>query len=233
MIRCLIVDDEALARQVIQNHLEKMPGFQLVAECDNSASASAVLKHSEIDLIFLDIQMPGMSGLQLLRSLSNPPLVILTTAYSEYAVESYEFSVMDYLLKPISFERFHRSIVRVKNGRLFTRSAVEKNNGQTDHIFIKSASKYFKVGFSEIIYIEAMKDYLRIHTSDYNLITLQTMNEMEKLLPARQFLRVHKSFIIGVTYIKTVYGSSVEMEKATIPIGISYKNTVMNFIAGK
>jgi DNA-binding LytR/AlgR family response regulator len=233
MIRCIIVDDEMLAQQVIQNHLQKIAGFDIVAVCNNTTEASVALKNFEVDLIFLDIQLPGITGLHFLGTLSNPPLVILTTAYAEYALESYEFSVIDYLLKPISFERFHKAIAKITEGRLYTQTFVEKNNVLSNHIFIKSGNKFFKVNFSEIIYIESMKDYLKIHTADYKLVTLQTMSEMERLLPAKEFLRVHKSFIVAVAHIKTVYGSSIEMDKATIPIGLSYKNSVMNFIVRK
>lgn len=232
MIRCMVIDDEALARQVIQNHLLKIPGFRVVSVCSNCTEASAALEQMEIDLIFLDIQLPGISGLHFLRSLANPPLVILTTAYAEYAAESYEFSVIDYLLKPISFDRFKKAIAKITEGRLYSLPLVEKETKQTDHIFIKSGKKFFRVNFSEIIYIEAMKDYLKIHTSEYRLVTLQTMGDMEALLPARQFLRVHKSYIVGVAYVKSIYGNSIETEKATIPIGISHKNRVMEFIAG-
>jgi len=233
MTKCLIVDDEALVRQVIQSHLQMLQGFQVVGVCSNASAAAAALKNFEVDLIFLDIQMPGTTGLNFLRTLQNPPLVILTTAYAEYALESYEFSVIDYLLKPISFERFSKAINKVADDKLYTNPAVEKGSVPTDRIFIKSGNKFFKVNFSEIIYIEAMKDYLKIHTGGYKLVTHQTMFEMEKILPAKQFIRVHKSFIVAVAHIKSVYGSSIETEKDTIPIGLSYKNSVMGFIAGK
>ena len=141
--------------------------------------------------------------------------------------------MIDYLLKPVSFERFSKAINKVVDGKLYTKLAAEKENAPTERIFIKSGNKFFKVNFSEIIYIEAMKDYLKIHTADYKLVTHQTMTEMEKILPAKQFIRVHKSFIVAVAHIKSVYGSSIETEKNTIPIGLSYKNSVMSFIAGK
>jgi DNA-binding LytR/AlgR family response regulator len=226
------VEDERLAQQVIQNHLQKIPEFQLVAVCNNATEASTALKHLDIDLIFLDIQLPGVTGLHFLRSLANPPLVIITTAYAEYGAESYEFSVIDYLLKPISFERFNKAINKILHGRLYAQNNLEKDIS-AKHIFIKSGNKFFKINFSEIIYIEAMKDYLKIHTLEYKLVTLQTMSEMEKLLPAKQFLRVHKSFIVAVAHIKSIYGSSIELEKAIVPIGLSYKNSLMNFITGK
>jgi DNA-binding LytR/AlgR family response regulator len=167
----------------------------------------------------------------MLRSLPHPPLVVLTTAYAEYALESYEFSVIDYLLKPISFERFSKAVNKIKDGRLFSQTGKEQARSSQDHIFIKSNNKFFKVNFSEIVYIEGMKDYLKIHTSEYTLVTHQTMNEMEKLLPTSQFIRVHKSYIIALAQIKTIYGNSIELGKTTVPIGINYKEGVMNLIS--
>jgi two-component system, LytTR family, response regulator len=136
------------------------------------------------------------------------------------------------LLKPISFERFSKTVNKIVEGRLFTQPK-EKDNSSNDHIFIKSNSKFFKVNFSEVIYIESMKDYLKIHTAEYNLVTHQTMNDMEKILPSKKFIRVHKSYIVAIARIKSIYGNSVEMEKATIPIGINYKEKVMNLIGRK
>ncbi len=233
MIKCIIVEDEKLAQIVLQNHLQKIEKCELVAICNNALEAREVLNKQEVDLMFLDIQLPGMTGLHFLRTLQNPPLVVLTTAYAEYAVESYEFNIIDYLLKPISFERFCKAINKIVDGRLFTQTAKEENNLPTDHIFVKSNSKFFKVNFSEIIYVEAMKDYLKIHTREYSLVTLQTMNEMEKILTAKQFIRVHKSYIIALAYIKSIYGNSVEMEKATLPVGLSYKDNVMGLVNKK
>ena len=232
MIKCIIVEDEALAQQVIQNHLQRIDSFELVGICNNAIEAKDVLNKQEVDLIFLDIQLPGMTGLNFLRSLENPPLVVLTTAYAEYALESYEFNVIDYLLKPISFERFSKTVNKITEGRLFAHPVKGKENLH-DHIFIKSNSKFFKVNFSEIVYIESMKDYLKIHTTEYKLITHQTMSEMEKILPAKQFIRIHKSYIIALSYVKSIYGNSVDMKNATLPIGINYKEKVMNFIIRK
>jgi len=232
LIKCIIVEDETLTQQVIQNHLQKIDSFELVGICNNAIEAKDILNKQEVDLIFLDIQLPGMTGLNFLRSLENPPLVVLTTAYAEYALESYEFNVIDYLLKPISFERFSKTVNKITEGRLFAQPSKDKENLH-DHIFIKSNSKFFKVNFSEIVYIESMKDYLKIHTTEYKLITHQTMNEMEKILPAKQFIRIHKSYIIALGYIKSIYGNSVDMQNATLPIGINYKEKVMNFIIRK
>ncbi|KAA9036532.1 response regulator transcription factor [Ginsengibacter hankyongi] len=230
MIKCIIVEDETLAQHVLQSHLQKVERLELVATCNNALEAKEVLNKREVDLMFLDIQLPGMTGLNFLRSLSNPPLVVLTTAYAEYAVESYEYNIIDYLLKPVSFERFCKTINKIVDGRLFTQDTKEKDNLSADHIFVKSNSKFFKVNFSEIIYVEGMKDYLKIQTAGYSLVTLQTMNEMEKILPITQFIRVHKSYIIAVAFIKSIYGNSIEMENKTIPIGVNYKEKVMHLI---
>lgn len=233
MIKCIIVEDELLAQQVIESHLAKAGRFELVAVCNNAMEARDVLNQQEVDLIFLDIQLPGMTGLNFLRTMPDPPLVVLTTAYSEYALESYEFNVIDYLLKPISFERFCKTVNKISDGRLFAQPEKEKVNLPADHIFIKSNSKFFKVNYTEIIYIEGMKDYLKIHTGEYTLVTHQTMNEMEQSLPAQQFMRVHKSYIVSLPRIKSIFGNSIEISKATIPIGLNYKEKVMSFISRK
>ena len=230
MIKCIIVEDETLAQDVIKSHLQRIGGWELVSVCRNAPEALEALNTLEVDVMFLDIRLPGMSGLNFLRSLPDPPLVVLTTAYAEYAVESYEFSVIDYLLKPISFERFSKAAGKIVDGRLFSQAGKEQDKSPGDHIFVKSNSKFFKVNFSEILYVEGMKDYLKIHTPEYTLVTHQTMNDLEKTLPARQFLRVHKSYIVALGHIRAIYGNSVELGKVTIPIGINYKETVMNWI---
>lgn len=232
MIKCIIVEDETLAQQVIENHLRNTPQLELVGICNNVVEARTILDRTEIDLIFLDIQLPGMTGLNFLRSFPESPLVILTTAYAEHALESYEFNVIDYLLKPISLERFTRAINKLSNGRLLPLTAKERESS-SDHIFIRSGSKFFKVNFSEILFIESMKDYLKIHTKEHKLVTHQTMNDMEKLLPARQFIRVHKSFIVAIDHIKSIYGNTIEISQTTIPIGSIFKNNVMNLIGRK
>jgi DNA-binding LytR/AlgR family response regulator len=230
LIKCIIVEDETLAQDVIQSHLRKIDRLELVGIYRNAPEALEALNSQEVDVMFLDIRLPGMSGLNFLRTLTDPPLVVLTTAYAEYALESYEFSVIDYLLKPISFERFSRAVSKITDGRLFSQVSKERDRSMEDHIFIKSNSKFFKVNFSEIVYVQGMKDYLKIHTPEYTLVTHQTMNELEKILPTRQFIRIHKSYIVAIAHIRTIYGNSVELEKTTIPIGINYKDNVMTLI---
>ncbi len=153
MIKCIIVEDETLGQNVIQAHLQKTEQFELVGVCNNALEAKEVLSKQEVDLIFLDIELPGMTGLHFLKELENPPLVVLTTAYSEYALESYEFNVIDYLLKPISFERFSKTVNKIVEEKLFSKAAKEIERFPAEHIFIKSGSKFFKVNFSEIMFI--------------------------------------------------------------------------------
>jgi DNA-binding LytR/AlgR family response regulator len=226
LIKCIIVEDERLAQQVLEAYIEKTPQLQLVAVCNNALEAKEALNSQQTDLIFLDIQLPGMTGLNFLKTLQNPPLVILTTAYPDYALESYDLNVTDYLLKPISFERFTKAVKKIIEGNVFTRSKIE-----TDHLYVKSSGKFIKVNFADIIYIEGMKDYLKICTTHSNIIILQTMNEMERLLPSVQFIRVHKSYIVSLQYIKSIYGNNIETSKLTIPIGVNYKEKVMQLVS--
>ncbi|HTD94435.1 MAG TPA: LytTR family DNA-binding domain-containing protein [Chitinophagaceae bacterium] len=229
----MIIEDESLAQDVIKSHLEKTERFKLTGTYRNALEARAALEREEVDLIFLDIQLPGMTGLNFLRSLVNPPLVVFTTAFPQYAVESYEFNVIDYLLKPISYERFSKTIEKIMDGKIFQPSVQELRSFPRDHIFIKSSSKFFRLRFADIIYIQGMKDYLKIYTGDHTIVTHQTMGEMENMLPADQFLRVHKSYIVALSHIKSVYGNSIEMGKVLLPIGSNYKERMMNFIAGR
>jgi DNA-binding LytR/AlgR family response regulator len=233
LIRCIIIEDERLAQDVIKSHLQKSGRFNLIGTFRTAPEAKEVIDNEEVDLIFLDIQLPGMTGLNFLRSLSNPPLVVFTTSYPEYALESYEFNVIDYLLKPISYERFSKTIDKIFDGKIFKDDNKEIKSFHREHIFIKSNSKFLRVSFAEIIFIEGMKDYLKIHTNEHTIITHQTMGEMENILPIGQFIRIHKSYIVAAIHIRAVFGNSVDMGKALLPIGLNYKERIMNFISGK
>lgn len=231
MLKCIIVEDETLAQDVIKSHLARIGRMELVGVYRTAPEAKAAVESREVDVLFLDIRLPGMSGLHFLSTLSDPPLVVLTTAYAEYALESYEFNVIDYLLKPISFERFAKAVNKILDGRLYATPAPAAPQG--DHIFIKSNSKFFRVSFSEILYVQGMKDYLKIFTPDFTLVTHQTMNEMEAALSPRQFIRVHRSYLVSVRHIRAIYGNSIEVGKVTIPIGVNYKEMVMELIGRK
>jgi len=230
LIRCIIIEDERLAQDVIKAHLQKSDRFTLVGVYRTAPEAREALENEEVDLIFLDIQLPGMTGLNFLRSLTNPPLVVFTTAYPEYALESYEFNVIDYLLKPVSYERFSKTVDKIMDGKIFKTPVKETKSLSQEHIFIKSNSKFFRVGFQDIIYIQGMKDYLKIHTPEHIIITHQTMTEMENILPADRFIRIHKSYIVAFPRIRAVFGNSVEMEKDLLPIGPNYKERLMSLV---
>jgi DNA-binding LytR/AlgR family response regulator len=230
LLKCIIVEDEVLAQDVIRNHLARISQLELLGVYRTAPEAMAALGSLDVDVLFLDIRLPGMSGLHFLRSLADPPLVVLTTAYAEYALESYEFNVIDYLLKPISFERFSKAVNKILDGRLYSLASTPVEARDEDHIFIKSNSKFFRVDFSEILYVQGMKDYLKLYTPDFTLVTHHTMNEMEKTLPSRQFLRVHRSYIVAIKHIRAIYGNSIELGKVTIPIGVNYKDTVMELV---
>jgi DNA-binding LytR/AlgR family response regulator len=233
LLKCIIVEDEVLAQDVLKSHLARLGSLELVGVYRNALEAEAALSSREVDIMFLDIRLPGMTGLQFLSGLKDSPLVVLTTAYAEYALESYDFNVIDYLLKPISFERFSRAVGKILDNRLFSAAAKEADQLSDDHIFIRSNSKFFRVNFSEILFIQGSRDYLKIHTPDYSLITHQTMNDLEKSLPPRQFIRVHKSYIVALRHIRSIYGNTIELGKTTIPIGVSYKDSVMNLVGRK
>jgi DNA-binding LytR/AlgR family response regulator len=230
LIRCIIIEDERLAQDVIKAHLQKTDRFTLVGVYRTAPEAREALENEEVDLIFLDIQLPGMTGLNFLRSLTNPPLVVFTTAYPEYALESYEFNVIDYLLKPVSYERFSKTVEKIMDGKIFKTPVKETKSFNQEHIFIRSNSKFFRVGFLDIIYIQGMKDYLKIHTPEHIIITHQTMAEMENILPADRFIRIHKSYIVAFPRIRAVFGNSVEMEKDLLPIGPNYKERLMSLV---
>jgi DNA-binding LytR/AlgR family response regulator len=232
LIKCIIIEDEPLAQDVIKNHLERAGGFNLTGTYRNAPEAKEALEKEHVDLIFLDIQLPGMTGLNFLRSLSNPPLVVFTTSYPEYALESYEFNVIDYLMKPISYDRFSKTISKIIDGKIFRTSENEIKPFYREHIFIRSNGRFLRVSFWDIIYVEGMKDYLKIHTTEHTIITHQTMSEMENILPSDQFLRIHKSYMVAVARIKAVFGNSVDMGNILLPIGLNHKEKVMQFIAG-
>lgn len=232
MIRCMIIEDEMLAQQVIKNHLAHAEGLELIAICHDALEATEVLSRESIDLIFLDIELPGMTGLNFLRNLQDPPLVIMTTAYSEYALESYEFNVVDYLLKPISLDRFKKAVNKLQNGRSYPALTARKEE-TTEHLFIKSGSKYFRITLADIIYIQSMKDYLKIYTNEHRLIIHQTMTEMERLLPSKAFVRVHKSYIVSLQHIRSISGNTIDMGLTHIPIGNIYKPNITNLLVRK
>jgi DNA-binding LytR/AlgR family response regulator len=233
-LTCVIVDDEPLARQLLTEYVRKIPYLELVEVCANALAAMEVLRRQPVDLLFLDIQMPEITGLTLLKVLQQKPLVVLTTAYSEYALESYELDVVDYLLKPISFDRFIRSVE--KASRLKTAAApppptpIPAKEAPQSFIFVKDGTKLVKIRLADILYVEGLKDYVAIHTRQQKIVTLQRLKILETQLPADQFIRIHHSYIVGLEGIDAVYKDKVQVGKAFLPISETYRKPFKDFI---
>ena len=231
-LRCIAVDDEPLALDIIENHLSGFDDFELVAKCNNAIEASELIKNQAIDLIFLDIQMPEISGISFAKSLEKPPMIIFTTAYSEYAVEGFELQAVDYLLKPISLERFGKAITKVReyNQLRNNQKQAETTELDNEHIFVKANQKLIKIRYDEIQYVEAFADYVKIYIPEKRIVTLQTMKKMEQKLPPNLFQRIHRSFIVGVKHIESYSTSDVEVAGVKMPIGKNYKTAFIDLM---
>jgi DNA-binding LytR/AlgR family response regulator len=233
-INCLIVDDEVLAQNIIEKYIATIPTLKLAGKCDNAIEAISFLHNNSIDLLFLDLNMPELSGLEMLKTLSNPPKVILTTAYSEYALESYEYGIVDYLLKPIKLERFIKAVnkaVALLSKDLSAKNAIEES--QIHSIFVKEDQTTYNIDLNNILFVEAYGNYLKIHTPEKVYVSRETMQEMEKKLINFQFLRVHKSFIVSLQKIHKISGNRIIIENQEIPIGEVFKLKLKQEIGAK
>ncbi len=232
--KCLIVDDEPLALDVLESYIHKVPNLQLVARCSNAIEALSQLRNHDISILFLDIQMPEITGVEFLKSLKNPPCVIFTTAYSEYAMDGFNLDAVDYLLKPISFDRFlkatNKAIAQLTPLKSKKEATSVNHENESDFIFVKSDKKIVKIGLDEILYIEGLKDYVIIFTPAGRIITLQTMKNLEEKLPSDQFIRVHRSFIISLNRMKSISNNSVDVNGKQIPIGKLYRDPFMKVV---
>lgn len=230
---CLIVEDEPLARNLLTEYVKKVSFLNLVKACSNPMEALDVLRTNTIDILFLDIQMPEITGITLLKILQKKPMVILTTAYSEYALESYELDVVDYLLKPITFDRFLKAVDKAAQ-RITTPATTitEKSAGESapDFVFVKDGTKLVKINFDDILYVEGLKDYVTIHTRTQKVVTLQRLKSLEQQLPPERFIRIHHSFIIALKAIEVVHKGEVQIGNAMIPISDSYKKAFRDLI---
>ncbi len=226
-IRCLIVDDEPLARRVLQRHIAALPFLELAKACDSAPAAAAFLHENSVDVIFLDIKMPGMTGLELLQTLTHPTPVILTTAYSEYALEGYEYSAVDYLLKPISFERFLRAVNKLKDRLGESRDAAPTRE---EFLFLRADRVDHRVFLTQIRFLEGYGNFVKIHTEDGEILVSRTMKSLEEVLPGDRFVRVHRSFIVALRCVTQVKSSSLRTAEREIPIGKSYRRTVARII---
>ena len=229
-LACLIVDDEPVARKGLIDYVADIDFLHLVAECENPMAAARYLTEQPIDLIFLDINMPKLSGIDFLKSLRKPPMVIFTTAFSEYALEGYSLDIIDYLLKPITFERFFKAAQKARELFQLKQQAAGDKDQQPDYFFIKCDSKYEKINYRDVRYIESLQNYVIIHTRDKKLITYITLTGLEHQLPKDQFLKVHKSFIISISSIRAIDGNEVVIGEMRIPISRNLKESVVNKI---
>lgn len=236
-IRCFLADDESLAREIIETYISRLDRLQLVGSCSTGSDVYTALKSQPVDLLLLDIQMPQITGIELLRSLRNPPAVILTTAYPDFALEGYELNVLDYLLKPISFTRFMKAIDKYESfyhpgqgqGSLVSPKIAYDPQA---FLYVKIDKKMVRVLLSDILYIEGVKDYVNIQLVNQSLITYQSLTYFEEKLSADHFLRIHRSYIVSLQHISSYSASSIEIGTQTIPIGGTYTREVLRKLSG-
>ncbi|MGZ3754249.1 MAG: LytR/AlgR family response regulator transcription factor [Mucilaginibacter sp.] len=245
MIRCLVVDDEPLALHILEDYISKVPFLELVKSTTNPIEALTLVQEGNIDLVFLDVQMPELTGIQFLKISNGKTKVILTTAYSQYALEGYELDVVDYLLKPIAFDRFFKSAQKaqgviqphVKQAAAEPVHQIQPQQQQpdfsSDFIFVKSEYKIQKVYLHQILFIEGLKDYISIFTENERIITLQNMKKMEDTLPEKHFIRVHKSYIVALNKIDSIERSRIFIGDKIIPVGDTYRDHFFKVIDGK
>ena len=228
-INCVIVDDEPVARNVLETFVAKIPNLELVKSCKNAMEAFEVANQQKIDIFFLDINMPDISGLSLAKSINQKAKIIFTTAYREYAVDGFNLQAVDYLLKPISFDRFLQSIHKYFEGVSFIDSEIkiEKSVLKNDFIFVRSDRKMIKINFDEIQYVESLSDYIKIHSADKTITTRETISNIETKLPAKNFLRIHRSYIVNLKKMNSYTNEFVEIGKNAIPISRTYKENVL------
>ncbi len=238
-LNCIAVDDEILALKKIKRYAEKIDYLNLLGTFDNALSTFSFLRENHVDLIFLDIQMDEFTGIQLLETIKDPPYIILTTAYDEYALKAYELDVMDYLLKPIPFERFVKAVEKVY--ARFLKDATHKNQQITiesqqqqpskpDYTFIKSGNKTIKIYFNKILFIEGMRDYLKIHMEDSKIMTLLNFKTIQDILDPQKFVRVHKSYIIAIDKIDYIENNAIKIRDKLIPVSNTYKVAFFNLL---
>jgi DNA-binding LytR/AlgR family response regulator len=233
--RCLLVDDEPLALEVLEAYVSKLEDFEIVAKCTNAIKASELLRTGRVDLMFLDIKMPQFDGISFLKSLQNPPKVVFTTAYRDFALDGYELNVVDYLLKPISFERFMKAVnryhelIREGRGEIHETTTQQKDR----YIYVKSDKKMVKILFKDILFIESMEDYIVIHRRDSKIITKDRISRLEEILPPEMFVRIHRSYIVSIPRIEAITSETVEIGKKELPVGRSYKLAVLRVLEGK
>ena len=229
-ISCIIVDDEPLARKGLQEYIEEVDFLDCRAICENTSIAASVLNSEKIDLMFLDIQMPRMTGIEFVKTLRHQPMVIFTTAYSEFALQSYELEALDYLVKPISFERFLKSVNRAKEFFELRQMSGSGNNTAKGFFFVKCDSRYEKIFYEDLLFVKAMENYVVLQTGSAQFISYLTFKSVEGYFPADKFLKVHKSYIVSIPKIDKIEGNQIRIGQHTVPISRNLKDEVMTKI---
>jgi len=224
---CLIVDDEQLARKLLEEYVSKIPSLELKGMCKNPLEAMELLSNEHIDIIFLDIQMPELTGVEFIKTLKQKPAIIFTTAYSEYALEGYQLDVIDYLVKPFPLDRFLQAVNKAVDSIALKKKAELDKDEEASYILLHADHKIYKVQLAEIEYIEGLKEYVSYFTKNKRIIVLQSLKSIEETLPSNQFIRVHRSYIVPIAKIKTLDGNQVQIGDKLIPIGRSYKEDVL------
>ena len=234
MLKCIAVDDEPLALELLEDNISKLPYLQLVGKCSNAIEAMKMLQSQSVDLIFLDIQMPGLTGLQFIQSLSQKPMIILITAYEKFALDGFNLDVVDYLVKPVPLERFIKACNKAWELYQLKSNTGQTNTSPAEYFFVNVDYSLLKITFADIIWVEGLKDYLKIHLKSTNkaIITRMSMKTMEEQLPTQKFIRIHKSYIVSVDHITAIRKNSVFMNLIELPIGESYKNSISS-LTGK
>lgn len=228
-IRCIAVDDEPLSLRIIVKYVAQLPRLQLVATCNNAFEAMEILRREPVDLMFLDINMPKLSGISLLKTLDRQPQVIFTTAYPQYAVEGFELEATDYLLKPFSFERFVKAVNRVAERLPIPR---EQGGAPPEHLLLRADKKLYKINFTDILYLEAFGDYVKVYTREKMLLTKERLGTLEQSLPETLFQRIHRSYIIAIHKIDYVEGNLVKIGGERLPVSQSFKDALMEKLGG-
>lgn len=223
-VKCLLVDDEPLAISLMQKHIAQIGFLEVAGTCSNALKALEALNKTDVDLMFLDIRMPAITGIDFLKTLRNPPKVIITTAYREYALEGYDLDIIDYLLKPVTFDRFFKAVERyLRNSDMPSTSTTQAHNDNKSFIYVKSGYKHIRINTDDILYLESLKDYLKIVTAKEIVTTKYRISDMDSELSGKGFFRIHRSFIVNLKHISSFSASDVEIGKVEVPIGESYK----------
>lgn len=228
-LSCIIVDDEPVARKILHEFVEQLPFMHLLGKFENAAKAETFLRNNDVDIMFLDIEMPKISGLQLLKSIDKHPLVIITTAFPQYALEGYELEVIDYLLKPIAFNRFMKAVQKAKEYKQM-QQATSTSQAASSYLFVKSDKRIEKIELSDILYAETLGNYISIHLQDKKIVAYLTLKSLETQLPANEFIKIHQSFLVNSSRICAIEGNEVKINNKSLPISRNYKDSVMEMV---